>query len=80
MDKSYRGCALVIKSPTSLQLLVHFTTWCILQHQEHPFSIMEIIVEAQDIGMPEGERNYKWTKGITIESLKLSESTKVQPR
>lgn len=62
MDKSYRGCALVIKSPTSLQLLVHFTTWCILQHQEHPFSIMEIIVEAQDVGVPEGERKYKWTK------------------
>lgn len=53
---SYCGSALVIKSSTSLELLVHFTSGRVFQNQKHPLPVMEIIVEAQDVWVPEKKR------------------------
>lgn len=47
-----RGCSLLVKSAALLQLLVELPAGGILQNQVDPSTVIEIVVETQDVGMP----------------------------
>ena len=47
-----RGCSLLVKSAALLQLLVELPPGGILQNQVDPSSVIEIVVQTQDVGMP----------------------------
>lgn len=49
----HRGCALLVQRVAFLQLLVELTPRRILQDQVYPPRIMEIVVQTQDVGVPE---------------------------
>lgn len=49
---SHRGTALVIEHPAVLQFSVQLAFRSKLQDEVHPRRVVEVAIEAQDVGMP----------------------------
>lgn len=52
--QTYCCTSFLRKTSTALQLAVQFTSGCKLQDEIHTRWVMEVTVEAQDVGVPAG--------------------------
>lgn len=49
-----RGSSGGVEAAAALQLLVELPPRRVLQDEEHPAPVVEVVVEAQDVGVPGG--------------------------
>ncbi len=51
-SETHGGGALIVEASAALQLFVHLSPRSVLQDQKHSRVVLEVVVEAQDVGMP----------------------------